>query len=94
MKQTTVAHELLCNITISLTEWFFHVPYPIFLAQPLFYVSVSKRAASTIFTPLVWHGSRVRTRHLLLRKLTLYQANEAVKIFIVNPEKPSDLDLQ
>ena len=46
MKQTTLAYELSCDITISLTDTF--LPYSIFLVQPLF-ASFRKEAASTIF---------------------------------------------
>ena len=50
MKQTTVAHKLFCDITISLTGTY--LPYSIFLVQPL-YASVTKGTASTF----IWYGA-------------------------------------
>ena len=52
MYKTTLAHELFCDITISLTDTaLLYLPS----TAPL-YASVSKGAANTIFTPLVWCG--------------------------------------
>ena len=61
MKQTTLAHELFCDITIYLTDT--NLPGTIFLDA-----DISKGAANTIFTPLVWCGGGIRTHNLPLRK--------------------------
>ena len=53
MKQTTLAHKLFCDITISLTDSY--LPYSIFLAQPL-YMRASARELLVPFLQL-WYGA-------------------------------------
>ena len=54
MKQTTLAHEIFCDITmISLTDTY--LPYSIFLAQPLF-IRASVRELLQPFFHL-WYGT-------------------------------------
>ena len=51
-----------------------YLPALQYLPRPTpLYASVSKGAASTILTPLVWCGHGIRTHDLTLRKQTFYQ---------------------
>ena len=56
MKQRTLAHELFCDITISLTDTY--LPYSIVLAQPI----IMWASARELLLPFLhlWYGAAAR----------------------------------
>ena len=90
MKQSTLAHEPFCDITISLTDS--NLTYSIFQAQPIF-VSVSNQDASIVFYTLGLVRALDLTALSTGRSLTIkiLDCYLSLGIILLNGRPPVDL---